>query len=346
MIQGLYYCVEVDYIVLSTTSTASSTSTTSATTAITTPTPTQTGIASNCDKFYLVVSGDTCSNIATAEGISLNDFYAWNPAVGTTCATLFAGYYVCVGVTSTTTPTTLQTSTITSGVTTPTPIQTGVTASCDKFYLVVSGDSCSNIATAEGISLANFYAWNPAVGSTCATLYAGYYVCVGISGSTASATTVATTTTGNGIVTPTPTQAGMVSDCDVFHLVVSGDTCSAISTAAGVSLTDFYSWNPAVGSTCATLFIGYYVCIGVSGTATTTLPPTTTTGNGVVTPTPIQTGMVANCDVFHLVVSGDTCYDISVEAGVALATFYSWNPAVGSTCATLFLGYYVCIGIL
>jgi hypothetical protein len=55
----------------------------------------------------------------------------------------------------------------------------------------------------------------------------------------------------------------MTSDCDLFHLVVSGDGCYAIATAADISLADFYTWNPAVGSTCATLYLGYYVCIGV-----------------------------------------------------------------------------------
>jgi hypothetical protein len=70
----------------------------SATGAITTPTPFQTGMIGNCTKFHLVVSGDTCSSIATAAGISLSDFYIWNPAVGTSCATLFAENNVCIGV--------------------------------------------------------------------------------------------------------------------------------------------------------------------------------------------------------------------------------------------------------
>ncbi|RFU35297.1 hypothetical protein B7463_g1040, partial [Scytalidium lignicola] len=125
--------------------------------------------------------------------------------------------------------------------------------------------------------------------------------------------------------------------------VVSGDQCSVIATAAGISLTQFYAWNPAVGSTCVSLFLGYYVCIDVIGftpTITTTIKTTTTTGNGISTPTPIQTGMATNCDKFHLVISGDQCGTIAANAGVSLAQFYSWNPAVGSTCATLFLDYY------
>ncbi|KAK1766314.1 hypothetical protein QBC33DRAFT_542494 [Phialemonium atrogriseum] len=267
MIEGLYYCVEVDFVTLTTLTTPTTTSTSTTTTGngVTTPTPTQAGMASSCNKFYLVSSGDTCSNIATAQGISLTNFYAWNPAVGNTCASLWASYYVCVGVISgsSSTPTTLPTTTQTSEVTTPTPTQDGMISNCNKFYLVGSGDTCSNIATAQGISLTNFYAWNPAVGNTCASLWAGYYVCVGITGSATTTPPPTTTQGGNGVVTPTPTQAGMATNCDGFHLVVSGDICSSIAAAAGISLANFYAWNSAVGNTCASLWAGYYVCISL-----------------------------------------------------------------------------------
>jgi hypothetical protein len=63
---------------------------------------------------------------------------------------------------------------------------------------------------------------------------------------------------------PTPYQTGMATNCNKFHFVVSGDECGAIATSAGITLANFYSWNPAVGSTCATLDLGDYVCIGVS----------------------------------------------------------------------------------
>lgn len=167
--------------------------------------------------------------------------------------------------------------------------------------------------------------------------------------STATTSTPATTTvpSGGGVATPSPVQAGIPSNCNAFHFVVSGDGCAAIASAAQISLTDLYKWNPGVGSTCSTLYLGYYVCIGVAGvtpTATTTTS-TTSSSNAVATPTPYQPGMATNCGKFHLVVSGDGCYAIATAAGIALADFYTWNPAVGSTCATLFLSYYVCIGL-
>jgi LysM repeat protein len=45
--------------------------------------PQQTGTAANCNKFYLVQPGDSCTAIESEFGISLSQFIAWNPAVNT-----------------------------------------------------------------------------------------------------------------------------------------------------------------------------------------------------------------------------------------------------------------------
>lgn len=267
---------------------------------VTTPTPTQTGMVSNCNKFHKVVSGDSCADISSNNSISPETFYAWNPAVGAECRTLIVGYNVCVGIIGGTTapPTTTTTG---NGISTPTPTQTGMVGNCNKFHKVVSGDECEAIASANRISLSNFYAWNAAVGNECRSLLVGYNVCVGIVGGTLlpPTTTTRTTTTstrpGNGISTPTPTQTGMVGNCDQFYLVKSGDGCFDIAANAGISLSNFYSWNPAVGNDCSKLQPNFYVCIHLIGGPT----KTTTQGNGVATPTPTQTGMVSNCDTFH-----------------------------------------------
>lgn len=63
-----------------------------------TPSPIQTGIAGNCVKYHQVVAGDTCSSIATGASIALTDFYTWNPAVGTDCKALLAGFHACTGI--------------------------------------------------------------------------------------------------------------------------------------------------------------------------------------------------------------------------------------------------------
>jgi LysM repeat protein len=231
-----------------------------------------------------------------------------------------------------------------------------MTSNCNKFYLVQSGNGCYDIATANGISLSDFVAWNPDVKSDCSGLFPNWYVCVGIIGGTTTSVSSTPSSTvpssptvpRNGITTPTPTQTGMVTNCNKFYDVVSGDGCYSIAQSYSIPLNSFYSWNPAVGTSCASLWPNYYVCVSTVGyassPASTTTPPTTVTpGNGITTPTPTQTGMVKNCDKFYDVQTGDGCYSIAQSYSIPLDSFYSWNPAVGTSCASLWAGYYVCV---
>lgn len=54
-------------------------------------------MTTSCVRFYYVESGDGCWAIATDAGITTDQFYSWNPAVGTDCSDLEAGTYVCIG---------------------------------------------------------------------------------------------------------------------------------------------------------------------------------------------------------------------------------------------------------
>jgi hypothetical protein len=63
---------------------------------------------------------------------------------------------------------------------------------------------------------------------------------------------------------PTPQQPDVVSTCNKYHLVESGDGCASIVSKYGISLSNFYNWNPAVGSSCGSLWLGYYVCVGTT----------------------------------------------------------------------------------
>jgi len=155
----------------------------------------------------------------------------------------------------------------------------------------------------------------------------------------ASPAVQATTTTSSttSITTPSPVQTGLVSNCNNFYLVVSGDYCAAIAANYDITVAEFEAWNPAVGTDCSQLWVGTYVCVGTTDTA----PP-----NGVATPTPVEPGIVTNCKTFHLVVSGDTCSGIAAAAGGTVADIETWNTGVGSTCNNLWLGYYVCIATL
>lgn len=66
------------------------------------PSPTQAGIAANCDKYKIAQSGDYCSKFAQDNGVSTDDLYTWNPVLGSggnNCdSQFFLGYYYCVGI--------------------------------------------------------------------------------------------------------------------------------------------------------------------------------------------------------------------------------------------------------
>lgn len=304
LVEGNSYCTERNYGVpvstpTPTTSLASST-TPAPTNGITTPTPIREGMVNNCNKFYFVVKDDNCYNIAAAQSITLDQLYAWNPAVGTSCQGLWPQTYICVGtigftpapsttpVPSSTIKPTSAKATPTNGIATPTPVQAGLISTCNKFYLVKDNDNCYDIAQTYKISLDQFYAWNPAVGSSCATLWPRYYVCVSIIG----VTTLTTSTRPSTTAKPTTTTSWVQPPLCTFNASK-----------------------------------GEYVC------PTSTPPPTTTKpGNGIATPTPYQAGMTSNCKKFHKVVKNDGCWDIANTYKIDLNNFYKWNPAVGTSC--------------
>ncbi|RPA86665.1 hypothetical protein BJ508DRAFT_410891 [Ascobolus immersus RN42] len=67
----------------------------------------------------------------------------------------------------------------------------------------------------------------------------------------------------NGRV-PGPTQSRVTEGCGKWHLAVDGDSCYGIARNNGLTLEDFYRWNPDVNQDgeCMSLRIGYAYCIG------------------------------------------------------------------------------------
>jgi hypothetical protein len=56
----------------------------------------------------------------------------------------------------------------------------------------------------------------------------------------------------------------MVSNCDKFYQVKSGDGCPSVASDFSISVSNLHAWNPAIGSSCTMLIIGDYVCVGVA----------------------------------------------------------------------------------
>jgi LysM repeat protein len=138
---------------------------------------------------------------------------------------------------------------------------------------------------------------------------------------------------------PAPTVGGTTSQCNTWYTTVSGDTCGAIDTKYGISLAQFRAWNTFIDAACDNLYVGYSYCVSGPPVATST----TTTSTAASTPTPTQTGMVANCKKFYQAVSGDSCSAIATTYSISTSQFITWNPAVGSSCSTLYAGYYYCV---
>lgn len=269
-------------------------------------------------------------------------------AVSTTTA---ATASVPASVNATTTGTATGTATITGTATSatsaaPSPTQPGTVSSCTAFHKVVSGDTCATIESDAGISAAQFAAWNTGINSDCSNIYLDYYVCIAgpaVTGATSTSASATATSTTSGSAIPSPTQPGTVSSCTGFHKVVSGDSCGAIESAAGISAAQFAAWNTGIDSDCSNIYLDYYVCIAGPAVTTTATPTSTTTAAAM--PSPTQPGTISTCTKFHEVVSGDYCYQIETDAGISSDDFFKWNSGINSDCSNIYLGYYVCIGV-
>ncbi|OKL64629.1 hypothetical protein UA08_00943 [Talaromyces atroroseus] len=218
----------------------------------------------------------------------------------------------------------------------PSPTQLGIISTCNAYYLVQKGDYCDTVISKFGnYTLSDFYNWNPAVKSDCSQLLDGYYVCIGVSDTSAAAASnniaavvSAAHTAASAASAPTPTQSGITSNCNNYYEVVSGDSCVGIANNYAITLDQFYSWNPAVGSNCQNLLAGYFVCVGVAEPPTTTSVPATATTSTASAPSLTQSGIASDCTEYYKAQSGDTCVSIAkLYSYLTLALFEQWNPA-------------------
>ncbi|ETS76495.1 hypothetical protein PFICI_11882 [Pestalotiopsis fici W106-1] len=144
----------------------SQTSTSSTATYATPPAATVSGTTAECEQWYVVQSGDTCSTIDAQYGITLEEFRAWNTYVDSACDNIWPDYAYCVdgpALSATSTAAATSTTTTSTGVVTPTPTQAGMVSGCTEFYEAQTGDGCYDIATSYGITLDEFIEWNPAL---------------------------------------------------------------------------------------------------------------------------------------------------------------------------------------
>jgi LysM repeat protein len=126
---------------------------------------------------------------------------------------------------------------------------------------------------------------------------------------------------------------------------------SLIAQKNGLSLSDLNKWNPVTAKDdCKYLQVDQFLCVGIIGGSTvpttTSTTPSSTSPNGIATPTPTQPGMVSNCKAFYLVKSGETCTTVANENGITVAQVEAWNPGAGSDCRLLQANAWACVGVL
>ncbi|KAL9566962.1 hypothetical protein ACKAV7_008731 [Fusarium commune] len=286
--------------------------------------------------------------------------YVHNPTVKDDCSGMKVGhsYYVEVnngiprpGESSSTTTSAAQASPTKDSK--PSPTQDKLIDTCTDFYQAKKGDTCPKVI-AEYKNTFNFddlFKWNPATGDDCSGIWANYWYCVGVPGTPTAALTQTAEFTAKptGPSKPTATQEGLIRSCTSFHMASKGETCDKIvSTFGTFDFDTFYKWNPAVGKDCSGIWANYYYCVGVPGTPTVKPSATRakTTAIRIPTPSPIQEGMVKNCEKFHQIKSTTTCDSIQNYYKISLADFVKWNPAVGSKCTGLWANYNVCVGVI
>ncbi|KAE8150567.1 hypothetical protein BDV25DRAFT_172050 [Aspergillus avenaceus] len=162
--------------------------------------PSLTNNAANCtvSSSYSYCVQKYENSTSSSYGVTVAELLAWNTWLSGDCDTALVANLnttstraVCIGVGSksaTTIPASTGSGTATRTTASMGPIQTGVVSGCQRFHTVVDGDDCPSIESKYGISQAQFYQWNPSIGSTCGNLWLGYAYCVkGPSSTTTSA---------------------------------------------------------------------------------------------------------------------------------------------------------------
>ncbi|KAH7628528.1 hypothetical protein B0T09DRAFT_267188 [Sordaria sp. MPI-SDFR-AT-0083] len=227
---------------------------------------------------------------------------------------------------------------------TPLPEASGTRDDCvhylagDDFQYNLTSSSfasnCELAAATYNVDLEEFGLWNPGLGDVsdpaCAfekgVRYCGLWYLE--AGSNEGTPTDASPTP------PGPTMSGSPADCKEWAIVTDELSCADLASEAGISLEQFLAWNPAVSSDCKTNYwVDEAYCIGISGdddegsatTASTTTSPTTSKHTP---PGPTMTGSPADCNKWSLVTDGLSCTDLATQAGISLAQFLAWNPAV------------------
>lgn len=195
----------------------------------------------NCDRKVNVQPGIYCWNIAKDNAISVDYLRSLNP--GLNCDDLQPNQLLCVARSGT------------SGAARGEPSRLAVTdAQCQKSVSIKAADSCWSVASASGISLSELQGFNPP-GINCDGLQIGQVICV----NRVKVPSITATKTRNSVsVTKSRTKSPFCRTTSIKP----GDSCWAICSANGITVSELQELNPP-GIDCDALQVGQEVCIGI-----------------------------------------------------------------------------------
>jgi hypothetical protein len=131
----------------------------------------------DCSAFYMTQPGDTCVSIAQKMGnFTVTQFYKWNPSIGKTCFGLQAYVPVCINTPKYKfiPPVQPDYGTFKKPAQLPIPVMPYIVKSCQKYELIAPGRTIASVQAENGITFANFQAWN----GYASIPWAAYWACV------------------------------------------------------------------------------------------------------------------------------------------------------------------------
>ncbi|OJJ00945.1 hypothetical protein ASPVEDRAFT_596129 [Aspergillus versicolor CBS 583.65] len=221
------------------------------------PSPTQGGLAQNCQNYYQANKTDTCATIIDRfYYLTENELHDWNPGLKDDCSGLSAGFYYCVAAFPSGQEPMPPTVT-----TVPSPTSTGTVKECAAWYRAREQDTCIYISLKFGtFSTKEFINWNPSVHEDCSLLQTDQWYCVAIPDTPKTRTEPFPT----AMPTLFPRQPNIIKSCTWFWPVLNGDTCASIIKKNGITLAQFMAWNPDLvdkSGVCRNIIPNYEVCV-------------------------------------------------------------------------------------
>lgn len=137
----------------------------------------------------------------------------------------------------------------------------GTVANCGLFYTVQPDDECNTVALRFGITFDQLRTMNPSLDATCSNLFLSDSYCVALVDGSTIPTSSAPPTTTSFVSPPGPTQSGATTKCRQWYTTVSGDDCSIVGQAFGITFAQLKAWNPYLDASCSNMWLEYAYCV-------------------------------------------------------------------------------------